>query len=330
MTRVAVVCPGRGSYTEHTRGRLPAAHPWVQRVDELRSAAGLESLSSLDHSPDFDRERHLEPVNVSALIWLSSLVQGHAVAEREDCVAVLGNSMGWYTALALSEVLDVDQGLQLVQEMARLQEERRSGGQVLYPEVGDDWRPSAERRAQVQRVLTEAQGQVFRSIHLGGYAVLAGTEEGVEFLTSQLPEVQLGRTRYPLRIPGHGPFHTPLVAPVAARAREVLGELTWRRPRWTLVDGLGRRHTPWSADPTALRDYTLGVQVTETFDLTTALRVTLRELAPERLVLPGPGNSLGGVCGQVLVAEGWRGIRDREGFERIQGGAAPVVDSLDR
>ena len=45
------------------------------------------------------------------------------------CVAVAGNSMGWYTALAVTGALDFDDGFRLVQEMSLLQEELRGGGQ---------------------------------------------------------------------------------------------------------------------------------------------------------------------------------------------------------
>jgi hypothetical protein len=48
------------------------------------------------------------------------------------------------------------------------------------------------------------------------------------------------------------------------------------------------------------------------------------------LVLPGPGNSLGGICGQLVVAEGYRGIRTREDFEAAQRSEAPVVLSMHR
>ena len=61
-----------------------------------------------------------------------------------------------------------------------------------------------------------------------------------------------------------------------------------------------------------------------------ALLVALREYAPDELVLPGPGNTLGGTCGQILVMEGTRGIRSRHDFERVQESEQPVVWSMRR
>ncbi len=90
------------------------------------------------------------------------------------------------------------------------------------------------------------------------------------------------------------------------------------------------RTTPWSCDVAALRDYTLGEQVVAPYDFTRSVRVVLREHAPDELVLPGPGNSLGGVCGQILVAERWHGVASRADFEALQAGPDAVVRSLRR
>jgi hypothetical protein len=58
--------------------------------------------------------------------------------------------------------------------------------------------------------------------------------------------------------------------------------------------------------------------------------VAVLEHAPERLVLPGPGNSLGGVCAQVLIALGWRGLASKADFERMQASGRPVIESMRR
>jgi hypothetical protein len=55
-----------------------------------------------------------------------------------------------------------------------------------------------------------------------------------------------------------------------------------------------------------------------------------RVATPERIVLPGPGNTLGGVCAQVLIELGWRGLGAREDFDRVQASASPVLESLRR
>jgi hypothetical protein len=204
---------------------------------------------------------------------------------------------------------------------------------VIYPLSTAEWQPSAELEAAVAESLEDDDaggGRVFPSIDLGGYAVLAGDEAGVRRLLEGLPPVRIGERLFPLRLAQHGPYHSPLVAHVAEAARGALEALEWRAPRITLVDGRGARWSPWSTDPDALRDYTLGEQLTTPFDFATCVTVLLREEAPELVVLPGPGNSLGGICGQLVVAEGYRGIRTRADFEAAQASGRPVLMSMRR
>jgi malonyl CoA-acyl carrier protein transacylase len=341
--RVGLVCPGRGSYTAASLGSLPADHPLVERAEELRSRYELEPLLALDGADRFDPARHLRPANASPLILLASMLDAERALADHQVVAVAGNSLGWYTALAVSGALTFDDAYRLVQEIALLQElpaegtDVPAGGQVIYPLIDADWRPAPELEAAVAAALQDGMaaaegdpGQVYPSIDLGGYAVLAGDEPGLKRLLRDLPPVRMGERLYPLRLAQHGPYHTPLVAHVAEAARAALANLDWRAPRITLVDGRGARWTPWSSDPAALRNYTLGEQLTTPFDFASSVTVLLREHAPEALVLPGPGNSLGGLCGQLVVAEGYRGIRTRGDFEAAQASRRPVILSMRR
>jgi malonyl CoA-acyl carrier protein transacylase len=334
VKRIAILCPGRGSYTEKQLRSLPSEHPWVARAEDLRAEYGLQPLLELDRAGRFDPSVHLAPANVSPIIYLVSMLDAASALQEHRAVCIAGNSMGWYTALAVAGALTFDDGFRLVQEMSILQQEQqaseRSGGQVIYPIVDDAWRPSATLRDAVREALETARGEAFPSIDLGGYSVLAGSEHGVAHLLRALPKVKLGSNLYPFRLVQHGPYHTPLVRWVAERAAAQLARLRFRMPATTLIDGRGARFTPWSTDVSALAAYTLGAQVTTRYDFTLSVRVALREHAPDQLVCPGPGNTLGGVCGQILAAEGWRGIRSREDFDRVQAGDRPMLVSMRR
>lgn len=336
--RAVLACPGRGSYSAASLGSLPADHPWVVRAEQLRAGYSLEPLLSLDQAERFDPLRHLQPIHASPLIFLVSLLDAEVAVGDHSVSAVLGNSLGWYTALAATGALPFDDAFRLVQEMAILQQEPMPtggpGGQVIYPLADAAWRPDPKLHAAVESVLADSggngSGEIHESIDLGAYAVLAGDEAGVARLLGKLTPVKVGERLFPLRLAMHGPYHTPLVAHVAAAARERLADLRWRAPSATLIDGRGVRWSPWSTDPDALRDYTLGDQVTTPYRFAVSVRVALREEAPDVLVLPGPGNSLGGICGQLVVAEGYRGIRSREEFEAAQRSESPVVLSMRR
>jgi len=330
MRRAALFCPGRGSYTKKSLRSLPADDPWVAAAEAIRASYGLEPLLALDGAARFDPPLHLQPKHVSPLIYLATMLDARAARAEWDLVCVGGNSMGWYTALAVAGALPFEDGFRLVQEMSILQQEEGGGGQVIYPLVDDAWHRDPRLVAAVDATLAASGGEALPSIDLGGYAVLAGSEAGVDHLLRALPPVEMGPTLYPFRLAQHGPYHTRFVARVAERARAALAGLDWRPPEIALVDGRGARHSPWSSDPDAIAAYTLGPQITEPYGFGASVRVALREYAPERIVLPGPGNSLGGVVGQVIVAEGWRGIRSRAEFEKVQESGEPLLHSMRR
>ena len=123
------------------------------------------------------------------------------VRSEYEVAAIVGNSMGWYTALASGERLSFEDGFQLVQRMSMLQEEHGSdGGQMIHPLVDEDWRLDCARLAAVERLVAEHPDDLFHSIRLGGYAVLAGTRAGLAVLSERLEPVQQGKVTYPFRL----------------------------------------------------------------------------------------------------------------------------------
>ena len=332
MTRVVLACPGRGAYGPTSLGSLPRAHPWIDATQELRAGLDLPSLSELDAATVFDPAVHLRPSNAAPLTYLVTLLDAARVAEDHDVVAVTGNSLGWQSAIGVAGALSFEDGFRLVQRIALLTEQalpaNGPGGQLIYPLTDAAWRPDPALRSAVEVALSAVNGDAHPSIELGGYIILAGTETGIGKLLDTLPQIKVGAQVYPLRSTLASPAHTPLAGPLASAAREMLGELAWHEPATTLIDGRGVRWTPWSTDPAELADYTLGEQMTAPYRFESSVRVALREYAPDLLVLPGPGNGLGAICGQIIVAEGYRRIRSRKAFEAAQSGRRPLVVSM--
>jgi len=333
--RSLLVCPGPDAYGAAWLGSLQIDHPAVEAADSIRVGYGLESLRDLDGAGQLDPARHLRPANVAALTFMVTMLDAERAAEDQALVAVAAANGGWHSALAVAGVLPFEDAFRLTQEIALLREDALAagrGGQVIYPLLDSDWSPSADLRAAVADVLADGgpQHPVFTSVELGGFAVLGGDEQVMTRLLERLPSVSLAGRRFPLRLAMQGPDNTPLADGVAEVAADRLADLRWREPWTTLVDGRGVRWTPWSADPAALRDYTLGEQLVAPYRFAAAVRVALREHAPELVVVAGPRGSLGAIVGQLVVAEGYRGIRSRAAFEAAQRSAAPLVLSMGR
>jgi acyl transferase domain-containing protein len=326
--RAVVVCPGRGSYGRAQLGSLRAGGSIVTALDAFRRGLGRPAVSELDAAPAFTPRLHVAGEHASLLTFACTIVDTAAIdPARVEVVGVSGNSMGWYTALHVAGALDLAAAAHLVETMAAYQAGNVIGAQLVYPIVGDDWRPAPPLAAAVGEAL--AHPGVHESIRLGGAVVLGVDAAGLDHARRVLPALDRGGLAYPLQLPLHSAFHTPLMTETADRARAELADLPVRSPAVTLVAGDGAVYRPW-ADPGAILAYTLGAQVVAPFDLALAVGTALGELGPDALVLPGPGDGLGGALAQILIARRWRGLRDKQDFIAAQASDRPLVLAMTR
>ncbi len=326
--RALLVCPGRGSYGRTQLGSLPAESPVIRWLDRYRAGLGRPTLSALDRAERFSPRRHLAGEHASLLTFGATAADIEALdPEKVQVVAVTGNSMGWYTALYAGGALDLGGAARLVETMAAYQTDNVIGGQVLYPLVDGDWHPAPEAIQAVERALNEPG--IYLSIRLGGTAVLAGDREAVRRLLEFLPPQKRVSRSFPVQIPLHSAFHTPLMAETSRRALVDLADLPFAAPQVPLIAGGGLGFRSW-ADPAAIARYTLDSQVTETYDFSAALRVALGDYGPDVVICLGPGNTMGGPVGQVMAQLGWRGIHSFSDFLDAQRSGSPPVIAMDR
>jgi acyl transferase domain-containing protein len=320
MKTAVLICPGRGTYTKTELGSL-AKFPdpaLLARFDAERARLGQETLTALDGAPSYSVSRHSRGDNASALIYACTLGDALSLGGVE-VVAVTGNSMGWYSALACAGAVSPMDGFTVVNTMGTLMQEALIGGQLVYPFMSEDWADAPARR---EELLTLVAGigdrpghDLALSIDLGGMLVIAGNEAGLKAFEAAVPPVQ---GRFPLRLGNHAAFHTALQAPVAAKGRAALPESLFTQPAKPLIDGRGQIWWPGAATTGDLRDYTLGHQVMEPYDFTAAIRTAAREFAPDYFIVPGPGTTLGGAVAQSLIRANWRGLASKADFQRLQ------------
>ena len=327
-----VICPGRGTYTKTELGYLGRNFPdkaLLAGFDASRAALGQETLTALDGAASYSVARHTRGDNASGLIYACTLGDFRAIdAAKIDVVAVTGNSMGWYSALACGGALTAEAGFEVVNTMGTLMQEALIGGQIIYPFMGEDWLPDLAKKAALMTVVAEIgarPGHVLGlSIDLGGMLVLAGNEDGLKAFEAAVPPVQ---GRFPMRLANHAAFHSALQAPVAERGRARLASGLFSQPELPMIDGRGVIWWPGATDTQRLWDYTLGHQVTEPYDFTAALRVAAREFAPDLFIITGPGTTLGGAVAQSLILANWRGMGSKADFQSQQS-TAPILASM--
>ncbi|KRB79745.1 acyl carrier protein [Sphingomonas sp. Root710] len=323
MTRKAVViCPGRGTYNKAELGYLHRHFPdpaLLADFDEQRRAGGQPTLSELDGAERFSIATHTRGDNASGLIFAATLGDFLSI-DRDDIevVAVTGNSMGWYSALACAGAVTPASGFRIANTMGTLMQQTLIGGQLIYPFMDDDWHPQPERRQHLLDMVADIAARpghaLYLSIALGGMLVLAGNEAGLSAFEAAVEPAG----QFPLRLGNHAAFHTPLMAPVAAQGRQALPVDLFTGPALPLIDGRGAIWWPGATDADALRHYTLDHQVVESYDFARAITIAAREFAPDLFIITGPGTTLGGAVIQSLILAGWRGMTGKADFQAAQ------------
>ena len=314
--RIVVICPGRGSYTRNTSNYLKTkivhADKQIAWMDKQRKKLGLPTLTELD-SMQFKAKVHMAGEHASPLIYACSLSDYCSInQDRYEIVAITGNSMGWYIALALSGALNSENAYRSINTMGSMMKEGIIGGQIIYPIVDENWQLDKTKNEMVMNEINNFGAHI--SIYLGGYVVIGGAQESLDALLIKLPK----EDKYPLQLPYHAAFHTPLMESVSIKAMSELSISLFQKPSVPLVDGRGYIWSQYSTEPSTLFKYTLDSQVIRPYNFNHAVTVALKEFCPDKLVLLGPGNTLGGSIGQIMIQQNWLDLDSKESFIKRQ------------
>ena len=331
--RVVVICPGRGTYNKEELGYLQRLHSdkteIVSLIDDFRSGQGQIKVAELDSMENYSMGIHTAGENASALIYACALSDYQAINKDEfDIVAVTGNSMGWYIALAVAGALKPKQAIELINTMGSMMTKGLIGGQMIYPIMDEEWHIDRSLEIKVMQWLAQinehSDCQVYLSINLGGYLVFGGNKAGLKALEELLPKVQ---DRYPMRLFNHAAFHTPLLKNVSEQAMHLMSADIFSAPSIPLIDGLGQVWQPYSCDIEQLYNYTLNTQVVEPYNFSKAIEVAIKEFAPDKLIILGPGATLGGAVAQSLISHKWLNLTNKADFIAQQKNA-PFILSM--
>ncbi len=321
--RALVICPGRGSYTKETLGYLKQfgnhIPDFVADIDKRRREIGEPTISELDQAESFKAALHTKGEHASPLIYACAYADYTSIdSDKYEVVAVAGNSMGWYITLAVGGALDWDGAFHVINTMGSMMKDELIGGQVIYPVVDENWKKNPESEKEVLKVLEKInqrpEHQAYLSIRLGGYLVFGGNKNGVAALLKELPQIE----NYPFQLINHGAFHTPLLEETSRRAFDTLPETLFRKPQVPLIDGRGVIWQPYSTDVRKLYEYTLGHQVVAPYDFSQSVIVGLKEFCPDVMILLGPGSTLGGSLGQIMIEIDWQNLKNKSDFSERQ------------
>lgn len=325
-----VICPGRGTYNKTELGYLHQLHSnkksFIESIDNYRSKIDQSSIWDLDGRSEYSTKEHIPGENSAALIYACSYSDYLDIDQNQiEILAVTGNSMGWYLACVCAGALTPDNGTHVINTMGSQMRDHIIGGQVIYPEVDENWIYSDEISKLIDEKMAKINSEgeeVFNSIFLGGLRIIGGTDKGLRQLLKELPPRE---GRYPFKLMGNAAFHTPLLTETSLKAKQTLKADLFQAPSIPLIDGRGKIWMPYSTNVKSLWDYTLGHQVDQTYNFTKAIEVSVKEFAPDYLIITGPGMTLGGAVAQALINQKLRPINNKNDFKQLQAHSPYII-----
>lgn len=255
---------------------FPAARSVYRQADELLGWS-VTDLSFKGPTDRLNDTRYTQPA-----LYVHSVAAGRVLMERgvkADYLA--GHSLGEYSALALAGALRFEDGLRLVVARGEAMADAGTANPgTMAAVIGLD-------EASVVAALRDVEGVVPANFNAPDQIVISGTVSGVAAATEKL--TGLGAKRV-IALNVSGAFHSPLVAPAAARLKEALATTTIGKPQAPVVANVTAGPT---TDPDEIRDLLIR-QVTSPVRWTDSVR-WLAQAGVTTCYEVGPGKVLQGL-----------------------------------
>ncbi|MCM0598552.1 ACP S-malonyltransferase [Periweissella fabalis] len=217
---------GQGGQNVNMSAHLYENFPKYRAIIDLSSTVlGYDVLAKLQDEAALKTTKYTQPLVVAHSFGLYEVAKDQFTAPT----AVLGLSLGEYTALIASGALDFVDGLRLVAKRGQLMQD------AVEALPGTMAAVMTEDFALVENVLAHVREngeQVFpANYNSGQQLVIGGSPVGVEQATAALIEAGIKRV-IPLNVAGA--FHTPLLEAAQADFADVLATIEFKQPMFTV------------------------------------------------------------------------------------------------
>jgi [acyl-carrier-protein] S-malonyltransferase len=300
--RIALCFPGQGSQ------EVGMARDFVQSSSAARevfatgsavSGLDLERLSFEGPIEELTETRVQQP----ALVTASLVCLTEVLALEIEPAAVVGHSVGEYSALAACGALSTRDAIWLVARRGEATAEaaRESPG-AMAAVLGLDDRVVEELCAGIEGVWAA-------NYNCPGQIVVSGTEDAVGRLLEAATERGARRV---IRLRVTGAFHSPLVASAADRLRPALDEVTWLSPHVPFMSTVTARIEPGERLPALLID-----QLTSPVRFTQAVSALIAQ-GIDLFVEVGPGQVLAGLIRRIDRSATVLSVSDRSSLATLE------------
>lgn len=250
--RRALVFPGQGSQAVGMGAELAGRFEVARRVfEEVDEALGQHLSRLMTHGPEAEltlTENAQPALMAVSMAVLAVLRTEHDIDITQLGHCVAGHSLGEYTALTAAGSFTVIEAARLLRVRGlAMQTAVPLGEGAMAALMGLDLETAQEVAAEATRDSYDGAVCVAANDNAPGQVVISGSRSAVLRATEI---AALRGAKRSVMLPVSGPFHCPLMAPVADVMAEALSEVNIQPPALPLISNVTARET---ADPATIR-----------------------------------------------------------------------------
>ncbi|EKO3557765.1 ACP S-malonyltransferase [Vibrio metschnikovii] len=307
MSKFAIVFPGQGSQAIGMLAELGEQYDVVkQTFSQASEVLGYDLWALVQQGPaeDLNQTHRTQPAILAASVAIWRVWQSLNLPQPE---VLAGHSLGEYSALVCSGVIDFQQAISLVELRGRLMQEAVPAGTgAMYAIIGLDDEAIANACQQA------AQGQIVSPVNFNspGQVVIAGQKEAVERAGVLCKEAGAKRA---LPLPVSVPSHCALMKPAAEKLAIALAGLQFNSPSIPVINNVD---VLAETDPAKIKD-ALVRQLYNPVRWTEAVQ-SMSDQGIEKLIEVGPGKVLTGLTKRIVKTLDAVAVNDSASFEAVQ------------
>jgi [acyl-carrier-protein] S-malonyltransferase len=229
---VAWLFPGQGSQAVGMGKDLAERYASAARVfEEANDAIGIDLRALCFDGPqdELDRTANTQPALLAASIAALRAAEDAADGPLPEPVAVLGHSLGEFSALVAAGALQLADGVRLVRTRGELMQAADDGG-AMAAVIGLD--------ADVVARALVGSGVVVANDNAPGQVVISGPRSELARVADDLKTSGAKRV-IPLRV--SAAFHSPAMQSAAPRLRQAIGVTPFGSLRYRLIANVDAR-----------------------------------------------------------------------------------------